>query len=155
VSKHGHKKGGKASPTYGTWTAMHQRCRNPKHKSYPDYGGKGITVCDEWTGRGGFERFLEHVGERPEGCTLHRIDSTKGYEPGNVTWATASEQNAYLLYAGGTSVTAVGPDGRKRTMSLYRWAKFLNIKYRSLCRRIQRGWKEEAFRTRGGKQRKR
>lgn len=57
------------------------------------YGGRGILVCAAWQGEGGFQRFLARVGPRPEGTTLDRIDTNGHYEPGNVRWATLSQQN--------------------------------------------------------------
>lgn len=71
-----------------------QRCHNPNHKSYSKYGERGITVCDEWRGRGAFQRFMEHIGPKPQaGLTLDRIHNDRGYERGNVRWATYSVQN--------------------------------------------------------------
>lgn len=57
--------------------------------SYPQYGGRGIKVCDRWQR---FENFLADMGVRPEGKTLDRIDTDGNYEPGNCKWSTASEQ---------------------------------------------------------------
>lgn len=84
--------GQKNTPTYRSWQAMVTRCTNPKRDDWKYYGGRGITVAAEWVGRGGFQRFLAHIGERPEGLSLDRIDNNGNYEPGNVRWATASEQ---------------------------------------------------------------
>jgi hypothetical protein len=82
---HGHVRGKKRSPTNMTWYAMKQRCLNPKAINYPQYGGRGIKVCEQWRS---FENFLADMGERPDGCTLHRIEGgTSGYEPGNCEWA--------------------------------------------------------------------
>lgn len=73
---------------------MIQRCTNPNVPEYAKYGGVGITVCTDWRGPGGFNRFLEHIGPRPEGrYSIDRINGTKGYEPGNVRWATTYEQS--------------------------------------------------------------
>lgn len=70
---------------------MIQRCENTSHASYPRYGGRGITVCDKW--RKDYLVFLAHVGRRPSPShSLDRIDSDKGYEPGNVQWADAVQQ---------------------------------------------------------------
>lgn len=81
------------SPAYKSWTGMIQRCHNEKNPSYQDYGGRGITVHADWRGPGGFELFFAHVGPRPApGLSIDRIDNSRGYEPGNLRWATRSVQ---------------------------------------------------------------
>lgn len=80
------------TPEYRSWQHMKERCLNKKSKSYPAYGGRGIKICQEWIDS--FEAFLKSVGNRPS--TRHSIDrfpdNNGNYEPGNVRWATASEQ---------------------------------------------------------------
>lgn len=79
------------TPEYKTWQQMKERCFNQSGKDYNRYGGRGITVCQDWANS--FERFFEHVGWRPENCkSLDRIDNNGHYEPGNVRWATPAEQ---------------------------------------------------------------
>lgn len=76
--------------TYNSWRAMRERCSNPKHKDYDIYGGKGISVCDEW--QKSFKSFLEDMGERPDNTTLDRIDSDLDYNKDNCRWATHVDQ---------------------------------------------------------------
>jgi len=77
--------------TYKSWDAAIGRCHRPTDPSYDEYGARGIAVCQEW--RDSFLAFYEHMGERPAGTTLDRIDNSKGYEPNNCRWATPTEQS--------------------------------------------------------------
>lgn len=80
------------TPEFAAWMSMLRRCYTPSTPRYADYGGRGITVCDEW--RKDFKAFFEHVGHRPSAAhSLDRIRNSEGYKPGNVRWATDEEQN--------------------------------------------------------------
>jgi len=99
------KHGFHADPRYMALISMRQRCLNPNNPSYPNYGGRGIQVCERWLDpEMGVAWFLKDVGERPpnpEGWdsrkayySLDRIDNDGDYEPGNVRWATPSQQQS-------------------------------------------------------------
>jgi len=79
------------TPIHNTWMGMLQRCNDENCTAYPDYGGRGIKVCDRWMV---FENFLKDMGLPPQkGMTLDRYPSNDlGYQPGNVRWATKKEQ---------------------------------------------------------------
>lgn len=78
--------------TWSSYKAMVRRCTDTSHPFYKDYGGRGICVYFDWLGDGGFKNFLKAVGPRPPGKTIDREDPDGNYEPGNVRWATGSEQ---------------------------------------------------------------
>ncbi len=83
---HGHST---RSVMYSTWCNMKTRCTNINSEDYPNYGGRGIMVCDRWSA---FENFLEDMGERPPGRSIDRIDNDGNYEPTNCRWATPTQQ---------------------------------------------------------------
>lgn len=127
------KHGMHGTPTYGSWRSMKRRCHDPKHKSYPRYGARGVAVCDRW--RESFESFLADMGPRPNGKTLDRFPNPNGhYEPGNCRWATPAEQARNRR---DNVLVTIG----ERTQCLADWAKEYGIdRYRVSCRIHQRGW---------------
>lgn len=131
-------------PLWGTWWQMIQRCTNSRVSHYANYGGRGISVCAEW--QHDFQTFLHGVSQLPhygeEGYTLDRIDNDGNYEPGNVQWATNTEQarnsrHAHLI------------EFRGKTQCLTAWSEELGINRGTLNSRIfQGGWSiERAFAT--------
>jgi hypothetical protein len=119
------------SREYRTWQSMLSRCYNPKATKYPSYGAVGITVCSAW--RDDFAAFLADMGVRPEGTTLDRVDSARGYEPGNCRWATATEQNRNRK-----NVTKHDWFGRSLPLSVI--ADEVGVGLHLLHSRLKRGW---------------
>lgn len=115
--------------THITWINMRQRCRNDGHPSWPNYGGRGITICDRWST---FENFYADMGERPPGMSIERIDNDGNYEPGNCRWATKPEQSVNKR----TNVF-IERDGATKTLS--EWCTELGINYWTAHSRIRRG----------------
>ena len=124
-------------PEYGVWAGMIRRCFNPNDQAYKDYGGRGITVAPEWTGRGGFKKFIEHVGRRPsKKHTLDRLNNDGNYQPGNVEWRTRKQnarnrRNRLVIEAYG------------QRMLLIEWADELGFPYNVLRNRLNAGWTPE------------
>jgi hypothetical protein len=129
VKRHGHSTKDGLSPTYVSWAMMIQRATNPSRLQFKDYCGRGIKICDRWrfgeNGKGGFECFLEDVGERPEGKTPDRFPDNDGnYEPCNFRWATRAEQDANKRRRGakftdriGTLAASEAPDSATITLT--------------------------------------
>jgi len=129
---------GKKTPTYTCWRSMRHRCNNPKAQEYRRYGERGIKVCKRWDK---FENFLEDMGVKPDGMSIERVDTNKGYSKSNCTWATPRAQqrnkrnNVYLTYKGEKKL-------------LCEWAPLLGLSANVLYLRIYNGWTiERAFTT--------
>jgi hypothetical protein len=81
-------------PLYGMWLNMVRRCTSPGDAGWPDYGGRGIRVCDRWLGDAGVASFVADMGPKPTARhSLDRLDNDGDYEPGNCAWTTKGEQS--------------------------------------------------------------
>lgn len=83
------------TPEYQSWADMKKRCYNKNSIDYPNYGERGIIVCDKWLGKSGFSNFYIDMGKRPsENHSVDRYPNTNGnYEPTNCRWGTDYEQS--------------------------------------------------------------
>lgn len=123
---------------YTAWKGMIARCHNPKDKAYADYGARGISVFPAWHGPAGLRLFIDHMGPRPTTAhSIDRIDNDRGYEPGNVRWATPLEQTRNRRTT--KLVTFHG-----ETIALGALAERTGIPYRLLLSRIDSGLSAEA-----------
>jgi hypothetical protein len=132
--KHGGAVGG-ISKEYYIWADMKRRCLNPEHPQYKNYGGRGIKVCNEWIKS--FAAWHSYIGPRPSPKhSQDRSDNEGHYEPGNVCWVTAREQQRNKRNT--RFVTAQG-----QTLALCQWAEKLRCPISSLHWRLSSGWSEE------------
>lgn len=91
--KHGHKSNGTCSAEYKTWLGMKRRCYSKTFKDYPNWGGRGIKVCERW--RTSFVAFYEDMGPKPSpNHTIDRIDPDGDYSKENCRWATLQQQGS-------------------------------------------------------------
>lgn len=119
------------TPEYAAWQAMITRTTNPNIRNAKRYSGRGITVCDMW--RNSFSAFYAEIGPRPTPeHSVDRIDNDKGYEPGNVRWATKTEQ---MVNRSNNSLLTV--DGITKTIT--EWAREKGINRTTIDARIARG----------------
>jgi len=119
------------TPEFEAWSSMRKRCYMPSAHGYERYGGRGITVCDEW--KDSFEAFFAYVGKRPTpGHSIDRIRNAEGYKPGNVRWATATEQNNNRR----TNVTALVND---EIMTAAQISKMFGLPHATVRYRINAG----------------
>ena len=122
------------TPEYCTWEHMKQRCFNPNCKRYPDYGGKGITVCDRW--KNSFQNFLADMELKPSPKhSIDRIDNNADYSPENCRWSTRVEQQNNTRY---NRLITIGND----TRTIAQWTKEMGFERTVIHSRLKDGWSD-------------
>ena len=120
------------TPEYKVWCGIKRRCYNQNEKSYSDYGGRGICMCDRWLNS--FAAFLEDMGERPSAHhQIDRIDNDGHYCKENCQWATRVRQcrnrrTSRIIEHNGESMTVA------------EWAEVLGIAQANIRYRLRAGW---------------
>lgn len=130
------KHGGSDTRLYKIWCGMRNRCYLPSHDSYPHYGGKGVTVCEDWrTSFSSFRRWAESNGYRAD-KSIDRINGNGNYEPENCRWATNKQQARNKAVRSVAEIVVVH-DGL--SMNLSEWARRTRIGYSTLVKRYKSG----------------
>lgn len=115
ITKHGMNK----TPEHQAWSGMRQRCTNPNSPHYHRYGGRGITVVQEWMDS--FEAFYRDMGKKPTGLTLERINNELGYFKDNCCWASRKKQarNRKRFKTGGSGIVGISWYRRTQKYRVY------------------------------------
>lgn len=128
--KHGHSTGRRESRELKSYNHAKARCQNPNNAKYPQYGGRGIRMCDAWVNNSSL--FLADMGPCPPGHTLDRINPHGHYEPGNCRWADSHQQARTR-----TDNVIVEHSGQR--MILKDYAIALGLDYKRLHRLLRSG----------------
>ena len=133
------KHGMDRTPEHMAWMAMNRRVRNKNQKYYHLYGGRGISICERWSGECGFSNFLADMGKKPsQSHSLDRINVNGNYEPSNCRWATSAEQARNKRT--NRTLSANG-----KTMCIADWADHLGLHRSTIEKRLKRMAAEKAL----------
>lgn len=131
--RHPKKHGMSNTRLFWIWHSMKDRCKNKNSRAYKYYGGKGVTVCEEWQEFNGFKEWSMKNGYK-DNLTIDRIDSNGNYEPENCRWvdfkvqANNTSRNHYLSI-----------NGERKTLS--QWSEFFGVPYKYVHKRVHDlGW---------------
>lgn len=129
------------SRLYNIWHSMKQRCYYNKNTSYPNYGGRGIGMCDEW--KNNFKSFYDWAIEsgyqenaKRGQCTIDRIDVNGNYEPSNCRWTTIKEQSRNKR-----TNHFITCNGQTKTMA--EWSEIMGLSHTTIYDRLKAGLSEE------------
>ncbi len=128
---HGHARIGKITRTYRAWYNMKTRCNNSTNKNFPDYGGRGVSVCDRW--QSSFANFLEDMGECPPKHEIDRIDVNGHYEPGNCRWVM------HIVNVRNTRANRI-LEFRGQSHCITEWAEIIGIQESTIRARLRYGY---------------
>lgn len=132
--KHGGTANGDVTFEYRVWAGLKTRCYNAKRKEYANYGGRGITVCDEW--RNSFVQFVTDMGLAPsEKHSIERVDNDGNYCKENCYWATSLEQAHNKRNNRKATINGV-------SKTLPEWAREYGFKVHTLYKRRRLGWQD-------------
>lgn len=123
------------------WLKMRNRCNNPNNDRYASYGGRGIRVCDEWSGENGFVNFRDWALENgyDDSLSIDRINVDGNYEPSNCRWATVKMQARNKRNSRNFTI-----DGKNKNIA--EWCEIYGINENNVRSRIKLGWTiEEAL----------
>ena len=148
ATKHGDRPKGEKKRLYHIWSKMRERCNNPNHRFYHNYGGRGVKICEDWNDYLSFKQWAINSGYQ-EGLTLERKNNDGNYCPENCRWATRKEQannrrSNHLLTLYGES------------HNIEWWVEQTGLPRHVIDGRIRRGWDDykiltTPLLTKGGK----
>lgn len=148
MTKHGDRPNGKKKRLYNIWLGMRERCNSKGHVAFARYGGRGITVCEEWNDYANFKAWALSSGYA-ENLTLERNNNNGDYSPANCRWATSKEQannrcSNRILEINGIAHNIQG------------WCEITGLPRSVADNRLRRGWSAEKtfttpLLTKGGK----
>lgn len=121
-------------PLFQTWQAMVKRCINKNDPAYKNYGGRGISVCNEWINSP--SQFIKDMTPKPEGLELDRIDNNGNYSKQNCKWSTRQEQCTNRR-------TTRLITFNNQTNSILEWSRITGINRRTIAQRLSKNWSIE------------
>jgi hypothetical protein len=132
--RHGDAVPGRVAPEYRSWAQARRRTVNPEDPAWPDYGGRGITMCERWSL---YDNFLADMGRKPSPShTLDRMDNDGPYAHWNCRWATKKEQARNRRSSASVSFGGV-------TRTVAEWSEVTGLHAQTITTRLRDGWPVE------------